>query len=85
VAEADSDPQVEIAPVLAMDVVEYSTLLVTEQSRLVGELTRVVKETPRFVTSDNSERRRAAGRYPRQDCTDACDTAHGSDVRSAPE
>jgi len=48
VAEADSDPKVEIAPVLTMDVVEHSTLLINEQSRLMGELTRVVKETPRF-------------------------------------
>jgi hypothetical protein len=43
VAEADSDPKVEIAPVLTMDVAEHSTLLINQQSRLMGELTRVVK------------------------------------------
>lgn len=46
--EAESDPKVEIAHVLNMDVVAYSTLLITEQSRVMAELTRIVKETPRF-------------------------------------
>jgi hypothetical protein len=83
VAEADSDPKVEIAPVLTMDVVEHSTLLINEQSRLMGELTRVIKETPRFLTSDNSERRRAAGCYPRHDCTDVCWSGRQTKMRSA--
>jgi TolB-like protein/Flp pilus assembly protein TadD len=45
---ATSDPKVEIAHVLTMDVVEYSTLLITDQTRVMAELTRVVKETARF-------------------------------------
>ena len=46
--DARSEPKLEIAHVLTMDVVEYSTLLITEQSRIMAELTRVVKNTPRF-------------------------------------
>lgn len=38
----------EIAHVLNMDVVGYSMLLITEQSRVMAELTRLVKNTPRF-------------------------------------
>ena len=47
-SDAPSDPKVEIAHVLTMDMVEYSTLLITEQTRMMGELTRVVKSTLRF-------------------------------------
>ena len=47
-SDATSDPKVEIAHVLTMDVVEYSRLLITEQTRLMAELTRIVKETARF-------------------------------------
>jgi TolB-like protein/Flp pilus assembly protein TadD len=43
-----SDPKVQIAHVLTMDVVGYSTLLITEQSRIMAELTRIVKDAPRF-------------------------------------
>jgi hypothetical protein len=43
--EAEPDANVEIGHVLAMDAVDYSTLLITEQSRMIAELTRVVKET----------------------------------------
>ena len=39
----------EIAPVLTLDVVEHSTLLINEQSRLMGELTRVVKGRRDFL------------------------------------
>src|SRR6266446_8120236 len=46
--EPESDPKLEIAHVLNMDVVEYSTLLITEQSRVMGELTRIVKSSARF-------------------------------------
>ncbi len=46
--DAQSDPKMEIDHVLNMDVVEYSTLLITEQSRIMSELTRIVKNTPRF-------------------------------------
>jgi TolB-like protein len=47
-SDAPSDPKVEIAHVLNMDVVEYSTLLITEQTRVMSELKRIVKETARF-------------------------------------
>jgi hypothetical protein len=46
--EADSDLKLEIAHVLTMDVVQYSTLLITEQSRVMAELTFIVKKTERF-------------------------------------
>jgi hypothetical protein len=48
VGEAGSDPKVEIAHVLTIDAVGYSTLFITEQSYLMAELTRIVKEMPRF-------------------------------------
>jgi hypothetical protein len=35
--DAQSDLKVEIGHVLMMDVVEYSTLLITEQSRIMSE------------------------------------------------
>ena len=50
--EAEPHPKVEIAHVLNMDVVGYSTLLITEQSRLMSELTRIVKSTARFRRAD---------------------------------
>jgi hypothetical protein len=46
--DAASDPKMEIAHVLTMDVVEYSILLITEQSRIMAELTRLVQNTARF-------------------------------------
>src|SRR5438876_3426995 len=46
--EAESDLKLEIGHVLTMDVVEYSTLLITEQTRVMEELTSVVKNTERF-------------------------------------
>jgi class 3 adenylate cyclase len=46
--EAESDLKLEIAHVLTMDVVQYSTLLITEQSRVMAELTFIVKNTERF-------------------------------------
>jgi len=45
---AAPEEKVEIGHVLTMDVVEYSTLLIDEQSRIMRELTRVVKATARF-------------------------------------
>jgi hypothetical protein len=45
---AGSDPKVEIAHVLTMDVVEYSTLLITEQSRVMAELKQIVRNTVHF-------------------------------------
>jgi TolB-like protein/Flp pilus assembly protein TadD len=47
-SEPERHPKVEIAHVLTMDVVEYSTLLITEQMRVMGELTSIVKNTERF-------------------------------------
>jgi TolB-like protein/Tfp pilus assembly protein PilF len=44
----EPDLKLEIAHVLTIDVVAYSTLLIDEQSRLMGELVRSVKATPRF-------------------------------------
>ena len=46
--DSESEPKVEIAHVLAMDIVEYSTLLITEQTRVMGELTNIVKSSERF-------------------------------------
>jgi predicted ATPase/class 3 adenylate cyclase len=48
IPNSDNDAKVKIAHVLAMDVVEYSTLLITEQSRVLDELTQTVKETAPF-------------------------------------
>jgi TolB-like protein len=47
-SDASSDPNIRIVHVLTMDVVEYSTLLITEQTRVMAELRRIVKETARF-------------------------------------
>src|SRR5947207_2999014 len=47
-SEPEQHPKVEIGHVLTMDVVEYSTLLITEQTRVMGELTSIVKNTERF-------------------------------------
>src|SRR6266700_3849369 len=47
-ADPASNPKVEIGHVLMMDVVEYSTLLITEQSQIMGELKRIVRSTARF-------------------------------------
>ena len=44
----EPDLKLEIAHVLTIDVVAYSTLLIDEQSRLIAELVRTVKATPRF-------------------------------------
>jgi TolB-like protein/Tfp pilus assembly protein PilF/class 3 adenylate cyclase len=49
---AVSEEKVEIAHVLTMDVVEYSTLLITEQARVIAELTGVVKNTERFRSAE---------------------------------
>ena len=51
--QAERHPKVEIAHVLTMDVVEYSTLLITEQTQVMGELTSVVKNTQRFQRGES--------------------------------
>jgi adenylate cyclase len=50
--EHPAHPKMEIAHVLAMDVVGYSTLLIDDQSRLIAELTRLVRETARFRAAE---------------------------------
>ena len=65
--ENRAGPELEIAHVLAMDVVGYSTLLIDDQSRLIAELTRVVRETPRFRTAE------AAGKLIRLPTGDGMD------------
>ena len=47
-ADARVNPKLEIAHVLTMDIVEYSKLLITEQSKIMAQLTRLVRETARF-------------------------------------
>src|SRR6266446_10338716 len=47
-SEPGPGPKVEIAHVLDIDVVGYSTLLITEQSRIIAELTQIVRGTARF-------------------------------------
>jgi class 3 adenylate cyclase len=46
--DLEPDLKLEIAHILTIDVVAYSTLLIDEQSRLIAELVRTVKATPRF-------------------------------------
>jgi TolB-like protein/class 3 adenylate cyclase/lipopolysaccharide biosynthesis regulator YciM len=46
--EGEANAKVEIAHVLTMDVVEYSKLLITEQARVIAELTNIVKNTEQF-------------------------------------
>ena len=46
--EREANPKVEIAHVLTIDIVEYSTLLITEQTRVMGELKNIVKNNERF-------------------------------------
>ncbi len=44
--------ELEIAHVLFIDVVEYSRLLINEQSALLAELNQVVRTTPHFCTAE---------------------------------
>src|SRR6516165_6605928 len=46
--EGEANAKVEIAHVLTMDVVEYSKLLITEQTRVIAELTDIVRNTERL-------------------------------------
>ena len=71
--ENRAGPELEIAHVLAMDVVGYSTLLIDNQSRLIAELTRLVRETPCFRAAEGGgkadsppDRRRNGPRFFRQ-------------------
>lgn len=51
-SERAPDPRVEIAHVLSMDVVGYSLLLITDQTRIMAELGGVVKNTGQFRRAD---------------------------------
>jgi TolB-like protein len=48
ISEGESSSRLEIAHVLFMDVVGYSTLLITEQTKVIAELTNVVRGGSRF-------------------------------------
>ena len=50
-----SKAELEIAHVLFLDVVAYSTLLINEQSSIVAELNQVVKETPHFRSGEAAQ------------------------------
>ena len=47
-AEIDPEPKLEIAHILTMDVVEYSTLFITQQREVMQELNQVVRQSARF-------------------------------------
>jgi TolB-like protein/tetratricopeptide (TPR) repeat protein len=47
-ADVEPDSRLKIAHVLNMDIVGYSTLLITEQSQVMSELTRIVRGSARF-------------------------------------
>jgi TolB-like protein len=51
-ARIKSDPHLEIAHVLFMDVVGYSKLLVNEQRAVIEQLNQVVRKTPQVRKSD---------------------------------
>jgi len=51
-SDSPSDSKLEIAHVLAMDLVGYSTLLINKQSRVLADLNRIVRETARFREAD---------------------------------
>ena len=51
-SDSPSDSKLEIAHVLAMDLVGYSTLLINKQSRVLADLNRIVREAARFREAD---------------------------------
>jgi len=51
-AKLKSDPHLEIAHVLFIDVVGYSKLLVNEQREVVQQLNQIVRKTPQFRKSE---------------------------------
>ena len=51
-----SKAELEIAHVLFIDVIAYSTLLINEQSSIVAELNQVVRETPHFRSGEAAEK-----------------------------
>jgi adenylate cyclase len=53
-AKLKSDPHLEIAHVLFIDVVGYSKLLVNEQRELLQQLNQLVRKTPQFRKSEQN-------------------------------
>jgi len=53
-AKLKSDPHLEIAHVLFIDVVGYSKLLVNEQREVVHQLNQLVRKTPQFRKSESA-------------------------------
>src|SRR5216684_9312701 len=51
-AELQPNAELEIAHVLFIDVVEYSRLLINEQSALLAELNQLVRTTDHFRTAE---------------------------------
>jgi adenylate cyclase len=52
-ADTSFELKLEIAHILTIDVVAYSTLLINEQSHLIKELNRAVRETPCFRKAES--------------------------------
>ncbi len=52
--EREPDPKVEIAHVLSIDVVGYSLLLITDQTRVMGELGRVARNSAQFRRAETA-------------------------------
>jgi TolB-like protein len=53
-AESPSDFDLEIAHVLFMDIVGYSKLSINQQSKLLGQLTQIVRDTELFRTAEGT-------------------------------
>jgi hypothetical protein len=51
-AKLESDPHLEIAHVLFIDVVGYSKLLVNEQREVVQQINQLLRKTPQFRKSE---------------------------------
>ena len=53
-AESSSDFNLEIAHVLFMDFVGYSKLSISQQSKLLGQLNQIVRDTELFRTAEGA-------------------------------
>jgi adenylate cyclase len=51
-ADSETDPKLQIANVLYLDVVGYSKLLIDAQSEVMAKLTRIVRSTTRFSVAE---------------------------------
>jgi class 3 adenylate cyclase len=54
VAESPSDFDLEIAHVLFIDIVGYSTLSINQQTKLLGQLNQIVRDTELFRTAEEA-------------------------------